>query len=617
MAQIKWEGQSLGDRYKVEEVIGQGGMSAVYKATDPNLKRVVAIKLIHPHLSENEEFVIRFKEEAAAVAQLRHPNIVQVFDFDSDGDVYYMVLEFVAGETLQARLKRLNAAGRRMPTVEALKFAAQICDAVDYAHQRGMIHRDIKPANVMLDVYGKAILMDFGIAKIIGGQYHTATGATLGTAVYMSPEQIRGDRIDERSDIYSIGVTLFEMVSGRPPYEADSAMTLMMMHLNDPIPDLRQVQPDTPAELVALIEKALSKDRAERFQSAAEMAAALRRLSERLESPVDSATVVEYRVPDDEQPDRVAVGAAAAGVQSQIGTGPEAVAPASPRGRPAVQPPDVGGPEATPRVAVGPVAGWVAKLKGSPLLLAGVGGVILLLIAVVLVSTLSGNGGNDAAAQALGAQNTPAAQGQVDEGQGAGGTDSDATPTRDATATAAALAAGAVQTVEPSATPVPSATAAPPTATPPPTATRAATSTPTTQPTANAEPTQAIYTATPTSTPTAPPAYTQPPDPYVSIRGITVQDNVYVVDYETLRFTESQDGWHIHFFFNTVTPEQAGLPGVGPWIVYYGPNPFTLYSVGDRPADATQMCARVANADHTLYNSGYSGINTGNCANLP
>ncbi len=261
MPQQTWVGETIGGRYKIEELLGKGGMSAVYKATDPNLRRVVAIKLIHPHLSDNPDFVTRFKEEAAAVATLRHPNIVQVFDFNNDGDNFYMVMEFVPGETLQARLKRLNATGRAMDATEMLKYAINLCDAVDYAHKRNLIHRDIKPANLMLDVQGQAILMDFGIAKIIGGQYHTATGATIGTALYMAPEQIKGERVDERCDIYSIGVTLFEMVSGRPPFEANSAMTTMMMHLNDPVPDLRQIQPGTPPELVAIIEKALAKNR--------------------------------------------------------------------------------------------------------------------------------------------------------------------------------------------------------------------------------------------------------------------------------------------------------------------------------------------------------------------
>ena len=275
MAANRWEGKVLGGRYQIEALLGQGGMSAVYRAKDPNLQRTVAIKLIHPHLSDNLEFVQRFESEATAIARLRHPNIVQVFDFNHDGDLYYMVLEFVAGETLQSRIKRLNAAGRHLPLRDALRYTDDICKAADYAHQRGMIHRDIKPANVMLDVNGNAILMDFGIARILGGQAHTATGAVLGTALYMSPEQIQGLHPDARADIYSIGVMLFESLGGHPPFEADSAMTLMMMHLNDPVPDLANLHPAVPAEVKEIVNRALEKDRNKRFQSAAEMSAAL------------------------------------------------------------------------------------------------------------------------------------------------------------------------------------------------------------------------------------------------------------------------------------------------------------------------------------------------------
>jgi serine/threonine-protein kinase len=273
------EKQILGGRYQIESLIGQGGMAAVYKAYDPNLRRTVAIKIIHTHLSNNADFVRRFEEEATAVARLRHPNIVQVFDFNHDNDLYYMVMEFIAGETLQSRLKRMNEAGRHLAVKDAIRFTQDTCEAADYAHQRGMIHRDIKPANVMLDVNGKAILMDFGIARIVGGQQHTATGAVIGTALYMAPEQIQGLHADARADIYSLGVMLFEILSGRPPFEADSAMTVMMMHLNDPVPDIRQIQPEAPASLVAVIERATAKNRDERFQSAAEMAAALRNAS--------------------------------------------------------------------------------------------------------------------------------------------------------------------------------------------------------------------------------------------------------------------------------------------------------------------------------------------------
>lgn len=271
-------GSTIGGRYQVEALLGQGGMSAVFRAQDPNLRRPVAVKLIHPHLSVDPNFVSRFKEEAAAVARLRHPNIVQVYDFNVEGGTYYMVMEYLVGETLQARLKRLNEAGRKMPLPEAVNFCAQICDAAGYAHGHELVHRDIKPANIMLDLHGQAILMDFGIVKIIGGEYHTSTGATVGTAMYMSPEQIRSERIDDRSDIYSLGVTLYEMISGRPPYQADSAVSLMMMVLNDPLPDLRQVRPDVPQGLLRVVAKALAKDKSERYPSMAEMAQDLRQI---------------------------------------------------------------------------------------------------------------------------------------------------------------------------------------------------------------------------------------------------------------------------------------------------------------------------------------------------
>ena len=276
MTRISLIGQTLGGRYRIDDLLGQGGMSAVYKAFDPNLKRVVAVKIIHAHLAEDPRFVVRFEEEAAAVAQLRHPNIVQVFDFNHDDDLYYMVQEYVAGETLQERLRRLNNSGRWLSLDRAIDYTLNICDALSYAHKRGMVHRDIKPANIMIDIHGQAILMDFGIVKIIGGEKHTATGAVVGTALYLPPELIRGEIPDPRSDQYSLAITLFEAISGRPPFEADSAMTLMMMHINDPLPDLRQLRPDTPPGLAAIIEKALSKNRDQRYASMADLAHALR-----------------------------------------------------------------------------------------------------------------------------------------------------------------------------------------------------------------------------------------------------------------------------------------------------------------------------------------------------
>jgi len=205
MSDYSLVGKVIGDRYRIDDLLGQGGMSTVYKAFDPNLKRAVAIKVIHPHLAGDSKFVMRFENEAAAVAQLSHPNIVQVFDFNHDENLYYMVQEFIPGETLQELLKRLSKSDAPMPLTESVQYALDICEAAGYAHQRGMIHRDIKPANIILNVNSKAILMDFGIVKITGDVSHTATGAVVGTALYMPPELIRGEVPDARADIYSLG----------------------------------------------------------------------------------------------------------------------------------------------------------------------------------------------------------------------------------------------------------------------------------------------------------------------------------------------------------------------------------------------------------------------------
>ena len=263
-------------------------MSSVYRANDPNLRRKVAVKIIHQHLSDNEEFIQRFEQEAAVIAQLRHTNIVQVHDFNHQGDVYYMVMEFVPGETLAKRLEALKAAGIRLPLSDTIRILTTICEAVDYAHQRRMIHRDLKPANVMINLLNEPILMDFGIAKIVGGRSHTATGAALGTASYMSPEQVRGEKTDHRSDIYALGIMLYEMLSGETPYHGDSTYQVMVKHINEPLPDIQLVETNTPNSLVNILERALSKDPDNRFQTAKEMAAALSTAALQLQGPTDT-----------------------------------------------------------------------------------------------------------------------------------------------------------------------------------------------------------------------------------------------------------------------------------------------------------------------------------------
>jgi len=558
MSQSGWIGKSLHGRYVVEEMLGQGGMSAVYKATDPNLKRVVAIKMIHPHLSDNPDFVRRFEEEATAVAPLRHPGIIQVYDFNQEDGVYYMVLEFVPGETVQDHLRRLNAAGRRLSITKAIEYVINICDAVDYAHQRGLIHRDIKPANIMLNLLGEAILMDFGIAKILGGQQHTSTGAVVGTAMYMSPEQIKGERADRRTDIYSLGVTMFEMVSGHPPFEADSAMTLMMMHVNDPVPNLHDLNPEVPDDLVLVINKALEKNPDDRYQTGAQMGAALRKVLGRIksgssvEAPAPGATMLEEApklmtspkatVPPPVAPEGTMVESAPRASMATPGGGgslggmameSSAVKPVPAPKAPAADAPPRKLPLSMP-VIVGIFVGLACLIFGG----------------LFLVNQLLNRGANPAP------------------------------PTEEPV--------GVVLDI--------TETLAPTALVPESTATLEGTSTPSVTP-----------TITNTPEPTVPPGI-----PFVRINAITVDEqNRYVVDYETFEYTEVLPGQHVHFFFNTVLPENAGSPGSGPWILYGGPRPFTGYKESDRPAAATQMCALVANSNHSVQ------PNSGNCVNLP
>lgn len=278
MSKENWIGKQIGGRYRIDSLLGEGGMSAVYKAVDTRLDRTVAVKLIHPHLSDSEQFLKRFKREGTAIAKLRHRNIIGVLDFGQYDGNAFIILAYVDGGSVQEKLKQLKADDEQMDSVMAVTLAAEIGDALEYAHNRGLIHRDIKPANILLDKNGQAILTDFGLVKVAGGTRFTMTGAVMGTARYMSPEQIKSVTVDSRSDIYSLGVSLYEMVSGSPPYEGDTAVTTMMKHLSDPIPDLYATNPETPPQLARIINRAMAKEPADRYQTAGEMVAALRQV---------------------------------------------------------------------------------------------------------------------------------------------------------------------------------------------------------------------------------------------------------------------------------------------------------------------------------------------------
>ena len=279
-------GKTLG-KYRVIEQIGRGGMAEVYKAYHASLDRYVAIKLMHSFLASEEGFLERFQREARSVARLRHPNIVQMHDFDAEENVYYMVMEYLGGPSLKNHLSELEAEGKWLPLSEAIHIIRDVGEALDYAHRRDMFHRDVKPANIMLTEDGGAILTDFGIVKMLGGDATqlTATGAMVGTPAYMAPEQSMGGDDDARADVYSLGIVLYQLVTGRLPYEADTPMAVVLKHISAPLPMPTTLSPDLPVGIERVILKALAKDPNDRYQSMREMLAHLDRAMRGLDIP--------------------------------------------------------------------------------------------------------------------------------------------------------------------------------------------------------------------------------------------------------------------------------------------------------------------------------------------
>jgi tRNA A-37 threonylcarbamoyl transferase component Bud32 len=269
-------GRTIG-KYRIVEHLGRGGMAEVYKAYQPNLDRYVAIKMMHAFLADEKEFLSRFEREAKVVATLRHPNIVQVYDFDVESGVYYMVMEFISGETLKSRMQDLETKDQWISLDDAARVILSVGSALKYAHERGMVHRDVKPANVMITLEGQVILTDFGIAKIVSASNLTASGAMVGTPSYMAPEQGMGQPGDERSDIYSLGVMLYQLVLGRLPYDADTPLAVVLKHINEPLPLPKALKPDISDDLNRVILKSLAKDPHDRYQKVADLAADLRK----------------------------------------------------------------------------------------------------------------------------------------------------------------------------------------------------------------------------------------------------------------------------------------------------------------------------------------------------
>ncbi len=257
-------------QYHIIEQIGRGGMATVYKAYQPNLDRYVAIKVLEPGLARTKGFVARFDHEARAVARLRHRNILTVFDYGSQGNMFYLVMEYVSGGSLIARL------GWPQDLAYAVNIVSQVGDALAHAHRQGMIHRDVKPGNILMVEEDWPLLSDFGLAKMVEESLHlTASGASVGTPQYMSPEQAQGQAVNRRTDIYSLGAVLYEAVTGRPPFGTDSPMAVLLRHINEPITPPHTLRSDLPEEMERVILKALAKSPANRYQRMEEFLADL------------------------------------------------------------------------------------------------------------------------------------------------------------------------------------------------------------------------------------------------------------------------------------------------------------------------------------------------------
>jgi serine/threonine-protein kinase len=260
-------GTVLSGRYRLEAKLGSGGMSTVYLASDETLDRPVAVKVMHREMSEQPEQLERFRQEARAVAKLNNPCVVSVIDAGEDEGHPYIVFEYVKGETLKQRISRIGA----LDTQEALAYAIEVAQGLSVAHARQMVHRDVKPQNVLIDEEGRAKLTDFGISRELEGDGMTATGRVLGTTDYVAPEQAMGRSVDPRSDIYSLGVVLYEMLVGQVPFHADSQVGVAMKHVNEELPDVQRRRPEVSAAAALVVERATAKNPDERYQTVGEV----------------------------------------------------------------------------------------------------------------------------------------------------------------------------------------------------------------------------------------------------------------------------------------------------------------------------------------------------------
>lgn len=264
-------GTILGDRYALLELLGQGGMATIYRATDTQLGREVAVKLLRPEYLKDPDFSSRFRQEAQSAASLSHPNVVTVYDYGEDPSGPFIVMEYVDGEDLATILRRNGS----LPPGQVARIGASVARALQAAHERGLVHRDVKPGNVLIGRDGRIKVVDFGIARAIAEAHVTLPGTTLGSVHYFSPEQARGETATTSSDIFSLGIVLFELLTGERPWVGDSAASVALARLTGPVPDPAKVRPSIPADIAAIVRTALAPAPEDRYPSASAMADAL------------------------------------------------------------------------------------------------------------------------------------------------------------------------------------------------------------------------------------------------------------------------------------------------------------------------------------------------------
>ncbi|MBN1993528.1 MAG: protein kinase [Anaerolineae bacterium] len=280
-------GKTIG-QYEIVEKIGVGGMATVYKAYQRSINRYVAVKILPTQFAHDPNFVKRFAQEAKAIAALEHPHILPVYDFGTQEGLTYMVMRYVEGGTLADQM------GKPTSDKRIVEIVGNIARALEYAHRQGVVHRDIKPSNVLIDKQGEVLLTDFGIAKMMqdsGGTRLTGTGSILGTPEYMSPEQAEGVSVDHRSDIYSLGVVLYELLTGQPPFQAKTPLAVVLKHVKEPLSPPRTIKPDVAEPLEQVVLKAMDKNREQRYQTAAEMEQALKDALREIESAAPTTSI--------------------------------------------------------------------------------------------------------------------------------------------------------------------------------------------------------------------------------------------------------------------------------------------------------------------------------------